>query len=243
MARAIPRASSRRSRSTNTLASRSRNVRKPELGALTHQTIPASSSTAPISSACSGVQAHRCTVFTPAGTSQIRRIRRPYRACAGERSASSRAALRLDPLPLRVVHRLEREGDGVTPPDDVGLPGSAQQEPIGDVLVAFDHGEADRPAERVPVRAVADLADVLAVAVELFVAVEQGFRVTDQYLRHPCGPDARVALFDERLLADEPARLVPRDREVDPGVDERVAVVDVDPVVAIRLLQAKRVQG
>src|SRR3954468_579666 len=152
------------------------------------------------------------------------------------------AALRLDPLAPRVVHRLERHGDGIARADDVGLPRSGQQEVVGDVFFALDHREADRAAERVAVRAVPHLARVFAVVVQLFVAVEERLRVADQHLHHPRGPDAGVTLLDHRLLADEPARLVPRDREVDPRLEQRVAVVDVDGVVAIRLLEAKRVQ-
>ena len=59
------------------------------------------------------------------------------------------------------------------------------EEVVGDVLVALDHREPDRSAERMAVGAVAYLADVLAVAVELLVAVQQRLGVGDENLHHP----------------------------------------------------------
>ena len=54
---------------------------------------------------------------------------------------------------------------------------------------------------------------------------------------------ARSLLRQQRVAADERHRLVERAREAEAGLERRVLVADVVPPVAIRLLEAQRIEG
>ena len=114
------------------------------------------------------------------------------------------------------------------------------KEPVGDDVVAFDHGEPDRGAQRVAERAGPDVADPVAVAQERFAAKEQGLGVVEQDVDHPRGAVARVASLPSASLPTKPPGLSHGDREGQSGDERVVGVLDVDAVVAVALLQPQR---
>ena len=103
-------------------------------------------------------------------------------------------------------------------------------------VLALDARQPDRGPQGVAVGAVPHLADPLPVAEQLLVAVQERLGVLDQHLDEPRGEHPGIALGHHGVPADE-VRLVPGDRQPQTGLEQRVGVVDVEPVVAIGLLQ------
>jgi hypothetical protein len=91
----------------------------------------------------------------------------------------------------------------------------------------------------VPVRGGADIPDPAAVAQDGLAAVEERLGIFQEHLHEAPLRRARSANGKQGFPADEPARLVPRHREPKADIEWRIGVVDVEAVVAVRLLEAE----
>ena len=88
----------------------------------------------------------------------------------------------------------------------------------GDAVGVLDVAEPHRSAERVAVRARADVADHVPAEQDRLLSVEQRLGIGQQELHQATRVRALLVLGEERVAADEAAGLVEVDRELQAGL-------------------------
>src|SRR5580700_10575022 len=130
----------------------------------------------------------------------------------------------LDPLARRIVERPQRHACRQALAGDLHLV-AAGRNPRGirRPIVPGDVAQTERRADRVREHPRADAPDQLAVSPDRLVVVEESIGPLERQ-RHQAAAHARGALLEQRLAADEAARLVPGDGELQPRLERGVLV-------------------
>src|SRR6516164_2860996 len=124
-----------------------------------------------------------------------------------------------DAQPLRIIGRRDLQPGGDLPVRGAH-PEVALLEPLaGDAVVVGDLRQPDRAADGVAVGGGPDVAGPLAAGQHRLVAEQVSRRVVDDQADDAVAGRSLLPRLQQRVPADEPAGLVPRDREPEPGFD------------------------
>ena len=148
-----------------------------------------------------------------------------------------------DASPVGVVHGPDGGAGRVARPGDLDLEANPVDRVGREAGVILECRETDSPAEGVRIRARPHVAHPSAVPEERFAAVQERFGILEEHLDQAARRGPGHPPREQRIPPDEAAGLVPGDREAEPHVGWRVRVVDVEAVVAVRLLQPQAAQG
>src|SRR5580700_10405986 len=145
----------------------------------------------------------------------------------------------LHPLARRIVERPQRHAGRHALAGDLHfVAAGGNPRGIRRPVAPGDVAETERRADRVREHPRADAPDQLAVSPDRLVVVQESI-VPLESQRHQAAAHTRGALREQRLAADEAARLVPGDGELQPRLERGVLVRDVVAPVAVGLFDAQ----